>query len=388
MWRADKGRCGYNAGVMTRFAVIGPTYPYRGGIAHYTTLLVQEMRRTQEALLISFSRQYPAWLFPGRSDKDPSERPLRTEAEYLLDGLNPLSWWRTLRRLRQWPPDVVVMQWWVPFWAPAWAVLSRGIKRLPNSPKLIFICHNVLPHEEGRLRRVLPALLRLALRPADGFVVHSQVDGEILQSLLPGANFVVTPIPTYASLGDEQVGTIPVELPDDRPILLFAGFVRPYKGLDILLDALPLVSAELPVHLLVAGEFWQGSQAYREQIRVLGIIDAVTIIDDYLPDEVLTACMRRADVVVLPYRNATQSAVVQMAFGQGTPVITTNVGGLAEVVENGRTGLVVPPENVAALAKAINQFFAGNLGKGFRQRIVQKDGRFAWYNLLKQLNDL
>ncbi len=375
---------------MTRFCLIGPTYPYRGGIAHYTTLLTRHLRAADyETLLISFSRQYPAWLFPGRSDRDPSERPLRTEAEYLLDPLNPLSWRRTLRRIRNWRPDVVVFPWWVPFWAPAWAALGRGIKRLPDSPRLLFICHNVLPHEQGRLSRLLlPTVIKLALAPADGFIAHSQADKAILTQFFPQICIEVTPHPTYAELGQNGIGALPVALPDDRPLLLFAGFIRPYKGLDVLLAALPLVLAKRPVHLLAAGEFWQGAKIYQEQVEQLGLQAHVTLLDEYVPDETLAACLDRADVVVLPYRSATQSGVIQLAFGQSKPVITTHVGGLAEAVEDGRTGLVVPPENPQALAEAIERFFADGLGGVFAENIRGGDGRFAWIHLAAQLNAL
>ncbi len=374
---------------MTRFCLIGPTYPYRGGIAHYTTLLAKHLREDHETLLISFSRQYPAWLFPGRSDRDPSERPLRTDAEYLLDPLNPVTWWRTLRRIREWQPDVVVIPWWVPFWAPAWAILGRGVKRLPDSPRLLFICHNVLPHEQGTWSsRLLPHVIKLALRSGDGFIVHSQADGAILGQYFPQTDIRISPLPTYQKVGKSREAVLPVSLPDDRPLLLFCGFVRPYKGLDILLDALPLVLAKRPLHLLVAGEFWQGAEPYFAQIEQLQLNEAVTIIDSYLPDETLTACISRADVVVLPYRSATQSAVVQLAFGQGKPVITTDVGGLSEAVENGRTGLVVPPENTQALAEAIDYFFAEGLGSVFEKNIVGGNGRFSWQHLINTLLDL
>ena len=122
---------------MARFCLVGPTYPYRGGIAHYTTLLARQLQAAHDVLLLSFSRQYPAWLFPGRSDKDPSQRPLRTDADYLLDPLNPLTWWRTVRRVRAWQPDVVVMQWWHPYFAPAWAAISRAVTRGAAAPRLI-----------------------------------------------------------------------------------------------------------------------------------------------------------------------------------------------------------------------------------------------------------
>lgn len=374
-----------------RICLVGPTHPYRGGIAHYTTLLARHLQQSGEhdVLLISFSRQYPRWLYRGRTDRDPSRHPVRAEAEYLLNPLNPLTWWRTLRRIGRWQPDVVVLPWWVPFWAPVWAVLGRGIRRLPGAPKLLFICHNVLPHEQGTLGRLLlPAVVRQTLAPGDGFVVHATSSAERLRALLPEARYRVAPLPSYAALGREKEQALPATVPQDRPLLLFAGFVRPYKGLDVLVDALPAVLARRPVHLLVAGEFWQDVANYRQQVEALDIADAVTLVDAYLPDEQLAACMKAADVVVLPYRSATQSAVVQLAFGHGRPVITSNVDGLREAVTHEETGLLVPPEEPAALAAAINRFFDEDLGGEMRANIQAQADRFSWDRLVAALLEL
>jgi glycosyltransferase involved in cell wall biosynthesis len=370
---------------MSRFAIIGPTYPYRGGIAHYTTLLAQHLRQKHETLLISFKRQYPQWLFPGQSDKDPSNQPLQTEAEHLLDPLNPLTWWHTLRRLENWRPDAVIMQWWHPYWSPTWSFLGRGIRRRSKQMPLIYLCHNVLPHEnEGRLNQtVLPHLIRMTLRPATGFVTHSQVDRQILAELLPNHAIAVSPLPTYMALGGHANVDLPISVPEDCPLLLFAGFVRPYKGLDILLEAIALVKR--PLHLLVAGEFWQGTTIYEEQITRLGIADRVTLHNEYLPNEVLAAYLKKANVVVLPYLSATQSAVVQLAFGHNCPVITTNVGGLAEVVIDGKTGLVVPPGDSSALARAIERYLAEDLESLFQKEIKIENRRFSWDCLQKTI---
>jgi glycosyltransferase involved in cell wall biosynthesis len=172
-------------------------------------------------------------------------------------------------------------------------------------------------------------------------------------------------------------------VPKGVPILLFFGLVRPYKGLDVLLEALARV--QRPLHLIIAGEFWTDEVAYREQIEALGLATAVTILNKYVPDEEVAALMQTAAVVVLPYRSATQSAVVQVAFGHGKPVITTNVGGLAEAVVDGRTGLVVPPADPAALAAAIERFFAEELAAVMAENVVMENGRFAWSHLIDTL---
>ena len=370
---------------MLRIALIGPTYPYRGGIAHYTTLLAEALRQQHETLLISFSQQYPTWLFPGRDDRDPSKRPLRTEAHYLLNPLNPFSWQRTVRHLHQWQPDLVIMQWWHPFWFPAWRYIGRGVGRLPNQPPLVYLCHNILPHEKGNYlsHKVLPYLIRFTLQPATGFITHAHSDKKTLAQILPQHPIHVSPHPTYSALGAHAETTLPITVPADRPLLLFAGFVRPYKGLDVLLEALALVKR--PFHLLVAGEFWGGSTAYQQQIEQLGLQAHVSLHDAYLPNETLATCLQQANVVVLPYRSATQSGIIQLAFGAGCPVITTNVGGLAEVVENGRTGLIVPPENPAALAAAIDRYLADKLEPIFHEQIMKENGRFSWDHLITQI---
>ena len=373
---------------MTRLCIIGPTYPYRGGIAHYTTLLTRHLREEDgnEVLFISFSRQYPKWLFPGKSDKDPSKRPLKTEAEYLLDPVNPVTWRQTLKRIAQFKPDVVIIPWWHPYFAPAWGFLSRAIKRLSDNPKLIFICHNVLPHEQGKIGKlVIPSLIKWTLGKGDKFIVHATSDKVILENILPNKDIQVTPHPTYAELGSTEIVELPVELPDDRPILLFCGLIRPYKGLDVLLDAFALALEERPLHLVVAGEFWKNSRPrYEQQIAQLGIVEHVTIIDDYLPDELFTAFIDRADVVVLPYKSATQSGVIQAAFGRNTPVITTNVGGLAEVVENGRNGLIVPANDPDLLSATIINFFT-DMHLTSCQNIHISSTEFSWTQLRCQV---
>lgn len=366
-----------------RICLIGPTYPYRGGIAHYTTLLARYLAADpdHDVLLISFKRQYPRWLYKGASDRDTSTQPLRTEAEYLLDPLQPLSWRRTWRRIGAWQADLVVMPWWVPFWAPAWSMLGRAVKRLRPRPRLVYICHNVLPHEPGPLDRLA---LRVALSPADGLLAHAESEAAELRRLFPRKPVAVSPLPTFADVGHAPV-ELPLSLPADRPLLLFCGFVRPYKGLDILLEALPAVLAQQPVHLLIAGEFWNNEADYRRQISQLELEAFVTIDNRYIPDEELSAYLRAADVVVAPYRQATQSAVVQLAFGHGRPVITTAVGGLAEAIDHERTGLLVPPDDPQALAKAINRYIHEGLSQAFRRNIWHARDKFSWEELVEVL---
>lgn len=377
-----------------KICIVGPTYPYRGGIAHYTTLLVRHLADAGHwTRLYSFTRQYPKWLFPGKTDRDPSQVTLKVDCEYLLDPINPLTWWRLYRRVRADRPDLLILQWWVPYWTPCLTMIARWIKHSTDIP-IVFVVHNVLPHDGGGFldRRLTMTVLRLG----DAFIVHSEQDRHRLQAMLPGATIVRTQLPTYVELTTTSEG-VPQQdlraklgLPTDCPILLFFGLVRPYKGLEYLIQALPLVLKQRKVHLLVAGEFWSSPDFYQRYAREFGVGDAVTFVNRYIPNEELSAYFGLADVVVLPFISATQSGSVQLAFGFDKPVITTRVGGLQEVVKDGVNGLLVPPQDEAALADAILRFFDKELAEPMRTAIAaeRNDGEYSWSVLVGKLEEL
>lgn len=374
-----------------RICVVGPTYPYRGGIAHYTTLLVRHLREAGHwTKLYSFTRQYPRWLFPGKTDRDPSTTPLQVDCEYILDPVNPITWWRLYRKVRADHPDILILQWWVPYWTPCLTLISRWIKRKTNI-RIIYICHNVVPHEGGGIldRR----LAMTVLRRGDAFIVHSEQDRYRLLALLPNRTVIKAQIPTYAEVVEQTYPSThataelrrQLDLPADGPTLLFFGFVRPYKGLEYLIQAVPLVHAHMPVHLVVVGEFWTHPHFYERYAREFGVEHVITLVNRYVPNEELQPYFDLADVVVLPYVSATQSAVVQLAFGFGKPVITTRVGGLHEVVQDGVNGLIVPPQDEVALANAILRFFEGDMAERLRNNVQRnrQSPAFSWRDLVR-----
>jgi glycosyltransferase involved in cell wall biosynthesis len=381
--------------LVVKICIIGPTYPYRGGIAHYTTLLVQHLLAAgHQAQVYSYIRQYPRLLFPGKSDREPSLTALRVPCTYIIDPFNPLTWWHVFRRVQRDQPDLLVLQWWTPYWAPSLATIAWLIKRRTNI-KLVFICHNVLPHEEhGSLDRWLAWLI---LRWGDAFIVHSEQDRKHLHALLRHAAVRQTNHPTYAafqqlSSEQNQDATIPNRFDlVGKKALLFFGFVRPYKGLKYLIEALALARTYLPdLHLLVVGEFWEDKEIYVMQAEEAGLQDHITFIDEYVPNEQIGDYFRAADLLVLPYVSATQSGVIQMAFGFGLPVITTRVGGLHEVIADGKTGLLVPPQDPEALAAAIVRYFVEDFGTTMRAHIAaeQETGRFEWMKLVHTLEEI
>jgi glycosyltransferase involved in cell wall biosynthesis len=364
-----------------RLVLIGPVYPYRGGIAHYTTMLYRVLReRGHDVLLASFKRQYPQRLFPGKSDRDPSEQPVRVEeVHYWIDSLNPITWLMTAWRIRQYWPDVIIMQWWTTFWALAWSVLGT-LNRLFLQRPLVMVCHNVLPHE---VRWWDTLLARLVLRNTSHFIVQSAEEEQSLLSLLPGARVTIAPLPIFDMFAGACVpreeARRRLDLPPDVPILLFFGIVREYKGLKDLIAALPEVQARMgKVILLVAGEFWEDKRAYLEMIEHLGVGDAVIIDDRYIPNEDVPTYFSVADVLVAPYRQVTGSAVVQLAFGCDCPVITTAVGGLVDLIRDGENGLLVPPSDSAALAASIVRYFT----EGLATQLTSSQSRTSHWSTL------
>ncbi len=361
-------------------AVVGPTFPHRGGIAHYTSLLASHLSQQHAVRLYGFRRLYPSWLYPGRSQLDPSASPLtEIDAQRWLVPWWPPTWWRVQRDWSAWRPDTVVMQWWVPFMAPMTAWLARRARRMGTS--VVMICHNVLPHERYPLDG---PLIRMALRQVDRLIVHSETDRAGAAALVPGCDARAVPFPSYADLaqGTWTRETARAALGIDGNVLLFFGLVRPYKGLMDLLDALPKVLSEVCVTLLVVGEIWGDAQAYHRRVTALELDSHVRFVDRYVSNDEVAMYFAAADLVALPYREATGSAVLQLAFGAGVPVVATRTGSIAEIVADGETGFLVAPLDVGGLSQAIMRFFQQGCATEFRYRIHKSQQRFGWETLI------
>jgi glycosyltransferase involved in cell wall biosynthesis len=363
-----------------KIAVVGPAYPFRGGIAHYTTLLAAQLAAAHETRLYSFKQMYPPWLYPGRSQLDPSPEPLaELKPRRWLTPWLPWSWQRVTFDWSVWRPERVVIQWWVPFMAPltAW-LLDRARRRGIHST---LICHNVLPHEE---KIVDAALIKLALSHADQLLVHGQPDRERALRLLPQAHVTVAALPSYVGLraGEWTRDRARAELKLARPALLFFGFVRPYKGLLDLLAALPAVLSEIDGEVLVVGEIWGDAALYHDRVQALNLADRVRFVDRYVSNEEAALYFAAADLAILPYRDATGSAVLQLAFGLGLPVVATRTGGMREAVDDGVTGFLVDPGDVAGLSRAIVRYFREDRSDSFRAAIAQQRDRFGWDRLV------
>ena len=362
-----------------KIAIVGPAYPFRGGIAHYTVLLTSYLAAGHETRLYSFERQYPAWLFPGRSQIDPTAAPLAdVEARHWLTPWWPLSWRRVVNDWKIWRPERMVMQWWVPFMAPMTVWLLAQARRLGTHSTLI--CHNVLPHEQSRVDQTV---VRWTLRRADRLIVHTTAQQALAQRLLPGCSISRVPLPSYAAFHSDAWtrDRARAHLGLTGNILLFFGLIRPYKGLLDLIEALPTVLNEIDVTLLIVGEVWGDASVYQARRAELNLQAEVQLINRYVSNDEAAMYFAAADLAVLPYREATGSAVLQLAFGLGVPVVATRTGGMEEVVEDGVTGFLSDPGDVAGLSRAIIRFFKESRAAGFRHNIAQQQARFDWQHL-------
>jgi glycosyltransferase involved in cell wall biosynthesis len=372
-----------------RIVYIGTAYPMRGGIAHFNAILARELAARHTVTFLSFTRQYPGLLFPGKTqyvtDADGAGAG-RIEATPMLDSIDPLSWLRTARRAARERPDLLLFRYWMPFFAPAFGSIVRWVKRGSHT-RAVFVCDNIIPHERTPIDRLLT---RYALAPVDGFVVMSQTVRADLLAVRPDARHRLVAHPIYSVFGertDKTAARAALGL-EPGPWLLFFGYVRRYKGLDLLLEALPLIRERVPARLLVAGEFYEGETRYRERVAQLGLTDAVRFDADYIPDSRVPLYFSAADVVVLPYHTATQSGIVQVAYQLDTPVICTDVGGLAEVVRDSISGFVTRPDDPRALADAVVRFYTEGWEERLRAGVREVKREYTWAPLVTAVEEL
>ncbi len=338
-----------------RIELIGPIFPYRGGIAHHTAQLATALDRAgHQAQVTSFRRQYPLWLYPGTSDKDPSPGTLDISPAYTLDPLYPWTWESTFRRIVDLSPDLVIMQWWTTFWGPPLGYLGRRFRK-QGIPR-VFLIHNVLPHEVRPWDRWLA---RLALGTGTAFIAQSKRESGRLKELLPGAPIVPTKLPLYTIFSQGQIPPAKaretLKIAGAGPVLLFFGIVRPYKGLRDLLKACALLKDRgRAFQLVVAGEFWESKEAYKSEIDRLGLTDRVHIHDRYIPNEEVPIFFSAADMFAAPYTAGTQSAAVTSALSYGLPVVVSET--IADSAADrglGEQVWIAPSENPAGLADAL-----------------------------------
>lgn len=322
--------------------LIGPASPYRGGISHYTESLYDALKEVSDAKLISFSRQYPKALYPGESDKNEGAAS-RADTMYSLDSNNPATWYSTYREIIAAKPDLVLINWWSIYWQPAFSWMARRLKR--RGIKVAFICHNVYDHDASSKKKKLAKLL---LKGAPSFfITHSKQEAKKLNSFT-NEGVMVRQIPAYDVLPKPSKSAVAnTQKKHDVVNMLFIGLIRPYKGLDVLLDAYERMANDerKKLHLTVVGEAWKDKDALMERLERLKITADIRFVSDQEMADYIAA----NDVVVLPYLSATGSAVIPASYFCGRPVLATKIGGLTEVVEDGKTGWLVDANDVEAL---------------------------------------
>ncbi|MFM8568020.1 MAG: glycosyltransferase [Candidatus Kapaibacterium sp.] len=351
------------AAPMSRIAIIGPAYPYRGGPPLVVAHLYEALAREHAVEVFSFTRLYPSLLFPGTRQEDGSAFPAKVHpVRRMIDSINPVTWVRTARAIMEWKPDLVLVDWYQPFFGPCYAVIGRMLKR--RGIRIVFLTENVVSHES---RWVDTVLTRRALDVSDGFIAFSASVEQTLKRWYPQLRAERATLPLFFT---EE--TSPVAWTQDEArahlgitharVLLFFGYIRKYKGLRNLIAAFPAIHKEFPdTFLLIVGECYENADEYRALIEQSGVAHAIRWVAEYVPNEDIALYYHAADIVVLPYDSATQSGIVKIAFGFEKPVLATRVGGLTEEIAPWNAGVVVEPHDPAALIGGLRTMLGGPL---------------------------
>jgi glycosyltransferase involved in cell wall biosynthesis len=373
-----------------KIVVIGPAYPLRGGIATFNHRLCKQfMDEGDQCMIYSFSLQYPSFLFPGKTQYSTDPPPLGLEIYTVINSIHPVNWWQVGNTLRRMRPDLVIVRFWLPLMGPALGTILRQVRK-NNHTRIIALTDNIIPHEK---RPGDKPFTRYFLKSCDAFVTMSEKVMNDLRSFEPHRPAITTPHPLYDNFGEpvsKAAARQHLKLNQDDKIMLFFGFIRKYKGLDLVLEAMKLLNNPKPgtqnPKLLIAGEFYEDEKPYREQIARLQIADSIIDRTDFIPDSEVKYYMCAADVVIQPYRAATQSGVTPLAYHFEKPMIVTNVGGLPALVPHGQVGLVCEPEP-ASIAEAMTRFF--ELGElHFIRHLRREKEKYSWRHFVHAITSL
>jgi glycosyltransferase involved in cell wall biosynthesis len=360
-----------------QIALISVAPPYRGGISKQTSILVENLSKNHSVDVINYSRQYPDFLFPGKTQylDDKSEN---DNSSRMIDSINPLTWFSTGNKLAKKNYDLVIFRFWNPFFAPALGVIAGKKKKKSSYTKLMSLCDNILPHEKTPLADYLTTYLFDKL---DGHVVQSSQTENELQEVVENPVYEKRFHPIYTNF-PKKIDKITARKKlglSAKNIILYFGIIRDYKGFDILLNAIAeLKDSGLDFHLLAGGECYGSDEKYTQLISNLGISDYITWHNKYIPDSEVSNYFSAADVVALPYRTASQSGVTQIAYSYDLPVIVTKVGGLPEIVDEGQSGITIEPENPTELANILEKNLEAGTFLEMATYIKNFKQKFSW----------
>lgn len=363
-----------------KVVIIGPAHPLRGGLASYNERLARQFQNEgHDVTIYTFSLQYPGFLFPGTTQYSSEPKPSDLKIEIKINSINPFNWLAVGNELKEIKPDIIVVRYWLPFMGPALGTILRRVKKNQHT-KIICIADNIIPHEK-RIGDV--PFTRYFVKAVDGFVTMSDKVLNDLKQFAAGSPAQFIPHPLYDNFGEKISRTearAHLNLPPETFLFLFFGFIRKYKGLDLLLEAVAhLKKQNQNFKVLIAGEFYEDRKVYDELIGQLNIHEQLILKTDFIPDSEVKYYLCAADAVVQPYRNATQSGVTPLAYHFEVPMIVTNVGGLPALVPHNKVGLVCEP-NAEAIAQTMLQM--QQLGtSGFLPGLQEEKKKYAWSNI-------
>ena len=372
-----------------KIVIIGSAYPLRGGLAAYNERIARAFQEAGDSVeIVTFKLQYPSFLFPGKTQYSSDPAPDDLSIDVAINSINPINWWRVGRKIRKMQPDLVICKFWLPFMGPCFGTILRQVRQNKKT-RIISIIDNIIPHEARIGDRFFA---KYFVKTVDAFVVMSRSVGEDMKQFVQKQSIRYIPHPIYDNYGPlipKDTACQQLGLDSRQTYILFFGFIRKYKGLDILLQAMSDKRVQaLGIQLIVAGEYYTNASEYQVIIDRHQLQDYLVMRTDFIADAEVGHYFGAADMVVQPYKTATQSGISQLAYHYEKPMLVTAVGGLPEIVPDGKAGYVVAPEDAKAVADAIIDFYQNNRRLSLTSGVRAGKALFSWSNMIKGIKEL